>query len=69
MRCDEVVMARAPSRLAGHRSRMHVRAAGCSYTKGLVAEVSQFLFGKGFAISGGDAWKARRKAVGPALHR
>ncbi|KXZ43836.1 hypothetical protein GPECTOR_79g115 [Gonium pectorale] len=39
------------------------------YNKGLVAEVSQFLFGTGFAISGGDAWKARRRAVGPSLHR
>jgi hypothetical protein len=39
------------------------------YEKGLVAEVSQFLFGDGFAISGGEAWKARRRAVGPSLHR
>nr|ABQ59243.1 CYP97C3 [Chlamydomonas reinhardtii]BCR82585.1 cytochrome P450 [synthetic construct] len=39
------------------------------YNKGLVAEVSEFLFGKGFAISGGDAWKARRRAVGPSLHK
>lgn len=39
------------------------------YEKGLVAEVSKFLFGEGFAISGGDQWRVRRKAVGPALHR
>ncbi|GFR43972.1 hypothetical protein Agub_g5116 [Astrephomene gubernaculifera] len=39
------------------------------YNKGLVAEVSQFLFGKGFAVGGGEEWKARRKAVGPSLHR
>jgi carotene epsilon-monooxygenase len=39
------------------------------YDKGLVAEVSQFLFGDGFAIAGGDLWKARRRAVGPSLHR
>lgn len=39
------------------------------YEKGLVAEVSMFLFGDGFAISGGDAWRARRRAVGPSLHR
>lgn len=39
------------------------------YCKGLVAEVSQFLFGVGFAISGGEEWRVRRRAVGPALHR
>ena len=39
------------------------------YDKGLVAEVSEFLFGDGFAISGGDAWRVRRRAVAPALHR
>ncbi|KAL4446664.1 hypothetical protein ABPG77_007908 [Micractinium sp. CCAP 211/92] len=39
------------------------------YVKGLVAEVSKFLFGEGFAITGGDQWRVRRRAVGPALHR
>jgi carotenoid epsilon hydroxylase len=39
------------------------------YVKGLVAEVAQFLFGQGFAITGGDEWRVRRKAVGPSLHR
>jgi len=39
------------------------------YVKGLVAEVSEFLFGQGFAISGGEAWRIRRRAVGPSLHR
>jgi carotene epsilon-monooxygenase len=39
------------------------------YGKGLVAEVSQFLFGDGFAISGGEEWRARRRAVSPSLHR
>lgn len=39
------------------------------YIKGLVAEVSEFLFGKGFAISGGEEWRVRRRAVGPSLHR
>ena len=32
-------------------------------------QVSEFLFGSGFAIAGGDLWRVRRKAVGPALHR
>ena len=35
----------------------------------LNTQVSKFLFGDGFAISGGDGWRVRRKAVGPALHR
>ncbi|CAL5220979.1 g3089 [Coccomyxa viridis] len=39
------------------------------YVKGLVQEVSEFLFGGGFAISGGDEWRVRRKAVGPSLHK
>lgn len=39
------------------------------YVKGLVAEVSKFLFGEGFAISGGEEWRLRRRAVGPSLHR
>lgn len=39
------------------------------YVKGLVAEVSEFLFGQGFAINGGDVWRIRRRAVGPSLHR
>ncbi|KAL6768475.1 CYP97C3 [Auxenochlorella protothecoides x Auxenochlorella symbiontica] len=39
------------------------------YEKGLVAEVSRFLFGDGFAISGGDAWRVRRRAVSPSLHK
>eukprot|EP00884_Botryococcus_braunii_P009203 jgi/Botrbrau1/18284/Bobra.0179s0015.2 len=39
------------------------------YEKGLVREVSEFLFGTGFAVSGGEQWRVRRKAVGPSLHR
>lgn len=39
------------------------------YDKGLVAEVSKFLFGEGFAVAGGEQWRARRRAVGPSLHR
>ncbi|WIA43808.1 hypothetical protein OEZ86_010226 [Tetradesmus obliquus] len=39
------------------------------YDKGLVAEVSQFLFGEGFAVAGGEQWRARRRAVSPSLHR
>ena len=32
-------------------------------------QVSEFLFGDGFAISGGDEWRVRRRAVGPSLHK
>lgn len=39
------------------------------YNKGLVAEVSRFLFGDGFAVSGGENWRLRRKAVNPAFHK
>jgi hypothetical protein len=39
------------------------------YDKGLVAEVSKFLFGEGFAVAGGDQWRMRRRAVSPSLHR
>lgn len=39
------------------------------YDKGLVAEVSQFLFGDGFAVAVGDKWRVRRRAVAPSLHR
>ena len=39
------------------------------YGKGLVAEVSKFLFGDGFAVAEGPLWTSRRKAVGPSLHR
>ena len=35
----------------------------------LDVQVSEFLFGHGFAISGGDEWRIRRKAVGPSLHK
>lgn len=31
--------------------------------------MSEFLFGDGFAITGGDNWRVRRRAVGPSLHR
>lgn len=39
------------------------------YDKGLVAEVSKFLFGDGFAVACGEQWRVRRRAVAPAFHR
>ncbi|KAM7262778.1 hypothetical protein ACFE04_000461 [Oxalis oulophora] len=46
-----------------------LRGYGAKYAKGLVAEVSEFLFGSGFAIAEGQLWTARRRAVVPSLHK
>ncbi|KAL5724940.1 carotene epsilon-hydroxylase [Ranunculus cassubicifolius] len=47
----------------------HVLRNYGKYAKGLVAEVSEFLFGSGFAIAEGQLWTARRRAVVPSLHK
>ncbi len=47
----------------------HVLRGYPSYGKGLVREVSEFLFGDGFAVAEGELWKGRRRAVVPALHK
>ncbi|CAM8970656.1 unnamed protein product [Rhodiola kirilowii] len=47
----------------------HVLRNYGKYNKGLVAEVSEFLFGSGFAIAEGQLWTARRRAVVPSLHK
>lgn len=46
-----------------------LRGYGTKYGKGLVAEVSEFLFGSGFAIAEGQLWTVRRRAVVPSLHK
>ncbi|KAL3825835.1 hypothetical protein ACJIZ3_021864 [Penstemon smallii] len=46
-----------------------LRNYGTKYGKGLVAEVSEFLFGSGFAIAEGSLWTVRRRAVVPSLHK
>ncbi|KAL8516766.1 hypothetical protein ACS0TY_015142 [Phlomoides rotata] len=46
-----------------------LRNYGTKYSKGLVAEVSEFLFGSGFAIAEGSLWTVRRRAVVPSLHK
>ncbi|XP_038982736.1 carotene epsilon-monooxygenase, chloroplastic isoform X2 [Phoenix dactylifera] len=46
-----------------------LRSYGTKYAKGLVSEVSQFLFGSGFAIAEDSLWTARRRAVVPSLHK
>ncbi|KAH9326038.1 hypothetical protein KI387_006216, partial [Taxus chinensis] len=47
----------------------HVLRNYDKYGKGLVSEVSQFLFGSGFAIAEGELWTVRRRAILPSLHR
>ncbi|MCO5549867.1 hypothetical protein L7F22_003341 [Adiantum nelumboides] len=47
----------------------HVLKNYGKYAKGLVSEVSEFLFGSGFAIAEGKLWTIRRRAVLPSLHR
>ncbi|KAK4755257.1 hypothetical protein SAY87_009014 [Trapa incisa] len=39
------------------------------YAKGLMSEVSEFIFGSGLAIAEGQLWTARRRAVVPSLHK
>ena len=47
----------------------HILRGYPGYGKGLVREVSEFLFGTGFAICEGELWKGRRRAVVPTLHK
>eukprot|EP00252_Welwitschia_mirabilis_P026666 TRINITY_DN8810_c0_g1_i1.p1 TRINITY_DN8810_c0_g1~~TRINITY_DN8810_c0_g1_i1.p1 ORF type:complete len:569 (-),score=100.49 TRINITY_DN8810_c0_g1_i1:171-1877(-) len=47
----------------------HVLKNYGKYAKGLVSEVSEFLFGTGFAIAEGQLWIVRRRAVVPSLHK
>ena len=42
---------------------------GGKYIKGTIAEAGEFLFGLGVALQENEAWKIRRKAVAPSLHR
>ena len=54
------------SRSASSSTRQHQQPdTVCLVT----SQVSKFLFGDGFAVAGGDNWRVRRRAVGPALHR
>ena len=42
---------------------------GSKYIKGTIAEAGEFLFGLGVALQENEAWKIRRKAIAPSLHR
>lgn len=39
------------------------------YAKPITLQVSEFLFGDGFAVAPGDKWRVRRRAVAPSLHK
>ncbi|URD80283.1 Cytochrome P450 [Musa troglodytarum] len=47
----------------------HVLRNYGKFAKGLVSEVSEFLFGSGFAVAEGPLWTVRRRAVAPSLHK
>uniref|UniRef100_A0A7S3YZM3 Cytochrome P450 n=1 Tax=Lotharella globosa TaxID=91324 RepID=A0A7S3YZM3_9EUKA len=55
--------------LSDPASAKHVLNSYGTYEKGLVREISEFLFGDGFAVADGEKWKIRRRAVAPSLHK
>ncbi|GAB5363299.1 hypothetical protein AAMO2058_000871500 [Amorphochlora amoebiformis] len=55
--------------LSDPESAKHVLNSYGTYEKGLVREISEFLFGDGFAVADGEKWKIRRRAVAPSLHK
>ncbi|XP_057963416.1 protein LUTEIN DEFICIENT 5, chloroplastic isoform X2 [Malania oleifera] len=40
-----------------------------AYSKGILAEILEFVMGKGLIPADGDIWRVRRRAIVPALHR
>lgn len=38
------------------------------YLKGILAEILQFVMGKGLISADGEIWRVRRRAIVPALH-
>ncbi|XP_022742926.1 protein LUTEIN DEFICIENT 5, chloroplastic-like isoform X3 [Durio zibethinus] len=40
-----------------------------SYSKGLLAEILEFVMGKGLIPADGEIWRIRRRAIVPALHQ
>lgn len=40
-----------------------------SYSKGILAEILDFVMGKGLIPADGEVWRTRRRAIVPALHR
>lgn len=55
--------------LSDPASAKHVLDSYSTYEKGLVREISQFLFGDGFAVADGKPWKVRRRAISPSFHK
>lgn len=48
-----------------------VRLVECCSHGGVCGDtqISNFLFGDGFAVAEGELWQARRRAVAPSLHK
>ncbi|KAJ4842829.1 hypothetical protein Tsubulata_017094 [Turnera subulata] len=40
-----------------------------AYSKGILAEILEFVMGKGLIPADGDVWRVRRRAIVPALHQ
>ncbi|KAB1213608.1 Protein LUTEIN DEFICIENT 5, chloroplastic [Morella rubra] len=40
-----------------------------AYSKGILAEILEFVMGKGLIPADGEIWRVRRRAIVPALHR
>ncbi|GLT59734.1 hypothetical protein SLA2020_325350 [Shorea laevis] len=59
-----VLIASDPS-IAKHILRDNSRA----YSKGILAEILEFVMGKGLIPADGEIWRVRRRAIVPALHR
>lgn len=47
----------------------HVLNTYSKYQKGMVGELSKFMFGDGFVVADGEPWKIRRRAISPAFHK
>ncbi|GMH13075.1 hypothetical protein Nepgr_014916 [Nepenthes gracilis] len=48
----------------------HILRDNCkAYSKGILAEILEFVMGKGLIPADGEIWRARRRAIVPALHQ
>ncbi|PKA59200.1 Protein lutein deficient 5, chloroplastic [Apostasia shenzhenica] len=48
----------------------HILKDNCkAYSKGILAEILDFVMGKGLIPADGEIWRARRRAIIPALHQ
>jgi beta-ring hydroxylase len=48
----------------------HLLKDNCkAYSKGILAEILEFVMGTGLIPADGDVWQVRRRAIVPAVHR